>query len=160
MTVGILEGVIDLRRNLACFAARNLKDSLAWTVVHVAALLGQAKLLKYLFENIPGVDINMPDVNGMTPLHWVAAAGRQNMVELLLSMDAVTDVEDNWGRLPADLAAWESRTSILELLTKGDVPVDDYPAQPIVPRRINFVSLRVCDSCGLLFRHADLFLRS
>ena len=153
----VLEGVVDLKRDLNGFATKILQDSLGWTVAHVAALLGQAKLLRYLTESVPGVDVNMADVNGMTPLHWVAAAARPSIVSLLISLGADTDVEDNWGRLPTDLATGESRIDIIKLLKEGDV--GDYPLKSILSHGVNFACWRVCDSCDYVFRHTDLFLR-
>lgn len=155
---------------------KNLNDSLGWTALHIIALLGHSKLLDHIVETHPTLDIDMPDANGMTALHWLAATGRQEMVELFLSLGADSAAEDTWGRTPADIAAGESRMEILKLLSNNDQDEDQEEEETktektkcmnktttdttILSLGVNCASWRVCDSCDYVFRHEDHFLRN
>lgn len=161
-TLKVFEASSQAKPDLASsLIAENLNDSLGWTVVHVIALLGQAKLLDYILETQPTVDIDMPDANGMTALHWLAATGRKEMVELLLSQGADPGAEDCWGRTPADIATGESRIEIIKLFSNEDEEMSDekIKSNTILSLGVNCASWRVCDSCDYVFRHEDHFLR-
>ena len=157
-TIDILECSDKVQVDFTSLHNRDFSDSLGWTVVHVTALLGQAKLLQYILETLSAVIMDIPDANGMTALHWVAGAGRQNIVALLLSLGADPYTEDNWGRVPADIAAGESRVEIIKLLNSGEMGI--YNTRSILSYGVNCASWRVCDSCDYVFRHGDLFLRT
>lgn len=47
-----------------------------------------------------GAATNMRDAENWTPLHYAAAMGNQTVVDLLLSMGADSEIEDNLGRKP------------------------------------------------------------
>lgn len=135
-----------------------LDDSLGWTRVHIAALLGNTVLLRHWDTCQPDFDIDVQDANGMTALHWGCAAGRSYTIELLVSCAADCDAKDKWGRTPVDLVAGEDSARILDRLTQGRVSA--LPNNTILSRGINFPCWRSCDSCDTLFQHGDLFLRT
>lgn len=135
-----------------------LDDSLGWTRVHIAALLGNTVLLRHWDTCLPDFDIDVQDANGMTALHWACAAGRRVTIELLVSCTADCDAKDKWGRTPVDLVAGEDSARVLDRLTRGHVSA--LPDNTILARGINFPCWRSCDSCDTLFQHGDLFLRT
>jgi ankyrin repeat protein len=157
LRVSTREILEDVNYKEEAITVKTLADSLGWTHIHIAALLEKKSVLEQFLSSTAEVDISTPDMNGMTALHWVAAAGRKDMVQFLLSMDADSDVKDRWRRTAADLAAGKSRLSILHLLT-GDKS-DQFPAKTILSNGINCACWRTCDSCDSTFRHMDLFLR-
>lgn len=155
--MAIIGGAADLPKEFLSFVYRNLGDSLQWTIFHVAAMLGQADFLQYIAENFLDANIDMSDLNGMTALHWVAAAGDHEIVNILLRIGANASTEDDWGRRPADIAAGSQRMDVIYALNEGDC--SEFPTHSILSHGINCASWRVCDSCDAVFQHEDLFLR-
>ena len=51
-----------------------------------------------------GVDIDVPDANGRTPLHRATFLGRVEAAEILILLDADTEACDLSGRTPFDIA--------------------------------------------------------
>ena len=142
-----------------CFVSLNATypDVLGWTVVHVAALLGAKKALYRWKDHHDAFSIDVLDSNSMTPLHWSSASGSQDMVKTLLVFGADVDVRDRWGRKPIDLAAGSERMAIIRMLA-GD-GADAFPVETILSHGRNCPCWRTCDSCDVLFKHADIFLR-
>ncbi len=65
-----------------------------------------------------GGDVNYVDRLGGTPLHWAAARGLIDIVELLLSCGAKPDVRDADGETPGDIAKQKKRADIFDLIVK------------------------------------------
>lgn len=63
-----------------------------------------------------GADVNFADKSGGTPLHWAAARGLKDIVELLLSKGADSKQTDEDGELPLDIAKAKGKADIAELL--------------------------------------------
>jgi cytohesin len=63
-----------------------------------------------------GVDPNIQDENGETPLHYAAWEGRLKVVKLLLEHGADPNVQDKDGETPLHLAAWDGHLDVVELL--------------------------------------------
>jgi cytohesin len=74
-------------------AAANYKDFFGWTPLHLAALIGKAKIAKTLIAN--QADVNAQDDIANSPLHWAAFYGREDLVKLLLEHKANIDLEGN-----------------------------------------------------------------
>ncbi|KAK8112577.1 hypothetical protein PG984_013103 [Apiospora sp. TS-2023a] len=92
---------------------------LGWSSVHVAAMLHNTKLLEHwCIDSGPFSDIDVPDANGMTALHWVAATGHLDTVRSLLQLGADAYARDDYGRTPGDVATGEKRLAILDLLER------------------------------------------
>ena len=60
-----------------------------------------------------GADLHAPDGDDETPLHWAAKHGPVEALEFLLSRGARTDLKDNQGKLPIDVADTEEKRTIL-----------------------------------------------
>ncbi len=54
--------------------------------LHISVIIGNCRVTESLIE--AGVDINLPDSQGWTPLHYAAMKGNRVMIELLLSSGA------------------------------------------------------------------------
>ena len=70
-------------------------------VCHVAAQYGQTAFLYYMALRWDA-DIDEPDVDGRTPLHWAAYKGFADTLRLLLVMDA------QWGRADREVSTADS----------------------------------------------------
>ena len=90
-------------------------DFLVGPSMLIAAEAGNTKELISALEYIR--DINFADDHRKeTALHKAAAKGHQDMVQLLLSQGASTEVMNSFNNTPLDLAARNGYTNIMELL--------------------------------------------
>lgn len=80
-------------------------------VCHVAAQYGQTAFLYYMALRWDA-DIDEPDVDGRTPLHWAAYKGFADTLRLLLVMDA------QWGRADREVGS-------AAILSTADTTMDD-----------------------------------
>ena len=71
----------------------SVKDSRGYTICHVAAQYGQTTVLYHLHMKW-GTDVDAPDSDGRTPLHWAAYKGFPETIRLLLVMGADVMAED------------------------------------------------------------------
>jgi len=62
-------------------------------VCHVAAQYGQTAFIYHVALRWDG-DVDEPDVDGRTPLHWAAYKGYADTIRLLLVMDARWSLPD------------------------------------------------------------------
>jgi ankyrin repeat protein len=94
-------------------AALLADNSLGWTGAHLATLLEKYSVMDRLACS--GVDMLATDKNGMSPLHWAAAAGLDKAVEELLKFEVElsTNSKDRWQRTPYDIAFKSSTIQML-----------------------------------------------
>lgn len=64
----------------------NLRNSEGQTMMHIAAMLGYASVVKALI--VHGAYVDIQDVSGYTPLHMAVLSGNRNTSRLLLMADA------------------------------------------------------------------------
>ncbi len=79
------------------------KDNNGITPVHLAAMMNRhTKALKYLAEEVE-VNLNVQDIKGMTPTHYVAGNNAGGL-KVLIENKAKLNVEDINGKTPLDIA--------------------------------------------------------
>lgn len=80
-----------------------------------------------LFLQLPGIDVNKPDNEGNSPLHFAAQAGLSDVVNMLITKcrSLVIDPKNNLGFTPLMKAALQGRTRCAKLLLfAGASPVE------------------------------------
>eukprot|EP00040_Diaphanoeca_grandis_P021553 m.114937 g.114937 ORF g.114937 m.114937 type:complete len:685 (-) comp28384_c1_seq1:197-2251(-) len=87
--------------------------------LHVAATMNQCAIMLYLLLE-QQLSPNITNDIGQTPLHSAALGGHKMACSLLLKHGASTNIPDNSGKLPQDVACGEAR-SVLEASTEDDV---------------------------------------
>ena len=90
--------------------------------IHDAAKAGDLEKAKALLTAHPDL-ISSKDTNGMTPLHFAAHNGSNDMVEFLLANKAEVNARDKYGQTPLHSAARLGHKDVAELLlaNKADV---------------------------------------
>jgi ankyrin repeat protein len=78
-------------------------------------------LLKPPVPSVPNraIDVNAPQVDGMTALHWAAYHDDQEMVELLLRVGAKANAANRYGVTPLSLACTNGNDQIVDLLLQA-----------------------------------------
>jgi ankyrin repeat protein len=88
------------------------------TALHFAARMGSPKLVDLLFQE-PGIDINVKDGDGCTPLHIAAQAGHVNVVERFVEQDPCLinlTSENSNSFTPLDLAIDKGHVAVVKVL--------------------------------------------
>uniref|UniRef100_A0A1I8J392 ANK_REP_REGION domain-containing protein n=1 Tax=Macrostomum lignano TaxID=282301 RepID=A0A1I8J392_9PLAT len=90
------------------------------TVMHIAADVGQVKILRFLHETA-GLPVAPEDNEGDTPAHAAAMAGQTDVLKYLQEVDpSLLTARDYLGRTPAHFAAQGGSVEALELLLDTD----------------------------------------
>lgn len=83
--------------------------------LHAAIALGDSpETIALLLE--AGADVNATQAGGFTPLHQAAAAGKQQVIALLLQNGARRDARCDQGKLPVDYARERNHAAVAEML--------------------------------------------
>lgn len=93
-------------------------DSKGYSVCHVAAQYGQTSSI-YLLYMKWGIDTNLPDNDGRTPLHWACYKGFRDLVKLLIVMGADVMKMDAEDCTPLHWAAIKGHTDASMALLQG-----------------------------------------
>ena len=76
--------------------------------------LNDSSIVRLLLDH--GADPNIPERDGLTPLHQASQKGRIEIARVLLERGASIEVEDKWGRTPSNVASGEQHDEIINLL--------------------------------------------
>lgn len=92
------------------------------TLLHLAALMGFATLVKFLVEH--RVDLDARDRNGFTPLHFVALSRSTECAKILLQAGADREVVNSFGKTPEEIASDGFFDDLLDFAPESD-PEDE-----------------------------------
>lgn len=93
-------------------------DSKGYSLCHVAAQYGQTEILYHAFMKY-NMDVDSPDVDGRTPLHWAAYKGHKDTVKLLIMTGADVMRVDTEGCSPLHWASIKGHTEACMALLQG-----------------------------------------
>ena len=89
------------------------------TGLHIAARFGHGDLLDF-FLAVPGVEVNIKDLEGNTPLMVASAHGNENIVKKLLVVDGLDlNCQNNEDRTALHLAARNNNSGCVKFLRKA-----------------------------------------
>jgi ankyrin repeat protein len=93
-------------------------DSKGYSMCHVAAQYGQTEMLYHAFMKY-NMELDAPDVDGRTPLHWAAYKGHRDSVKLLIMTGADVMRVDKEECSPLHWAAIKGNTESCMALLQG-----------------------------------------
>ena len=83
--------------------------------IHDAIMNGNIDEVQWQLD--AGVDVNEESSKGLTPLHYAASAGHNDIVELLIECGANVNATDSGkGATPLDYAHWRDHEEVIETL--------------------------------------------
>ena len=122
--------------------------------LHQACRQGQASLLPSLLAE-PDQDVNAPNADGQTPLHYAAWEGHVEVLQLLTDAEADVNATNRLGQTPLHLAAWYGKDSAVEwlLANKAEVNATDGGGETALHHaarnsRASTVSLLLSSGCS------------
>jgi ankyrin repeat protein len=95
----------------------NLADRRGFAPVHIAVARNEVKLVQRLLDHDAAINVRTYG-DGKTPLMIAAAAGFEEMVEILLSRGADPSIVDSAGKSPLERAAECHRSAVVKILKK------------------------------------------
>ncbi len=98
-------------------AAPLLADGSSAMTVADAAKQGNEQALRSLIEQ--GADVNAPQADGSTALHWAAYANNQAMAELLIKAGADAGAANRYGVVPLMLAATNGNAAMVKVFLEA-----------------------------------------
>ncbi|KAG0629567.1 hypothetical protein M758_1G113200 [Ceratodon purpureus] len=102
-------------------------DSHGYRTSHVAAQYGHTALLYHIVTKW-GAEVDPPDHDGRSPLHWASYKGFADSIRLLLFMDACLDRPDKEGCTPLHWAAIRGNLEACTVLVQAGT-LDDLMAK-------------------------------
>ncbi|XP_066506402.1 ankyrin repeat domain-containing protein 55 [Hoplias malabaricus] len=94
----------------------NYDDENGKTCVHIAAAAGFSDII-YELARVPETNLQALDVDERTPLHWAAAAGKEECVQALLQLGVEPSPRDINENTPLTYAMYCGHTACIKLLS-------------------------------------------
>jgi hypothetical protein len=112
-------GYLDIVEALLSYkSSSTIRDKYGRNSLHCAAMGGHSRLVMYLLEKVPGVNVDDKDAIGRTPLLWAARSGDVDLFKLLAGrQDVLRGRNDNIGSTCLSLAAAENQVNILQTIS-------------------------------------------
>ena len=107
---------------VAVFAVTAALATAADSRVALAAKSGDAAAVRTLIQQ--RADVNAPEVDGTTALHWAARSGDADLVNALLRAGAKAGTANRYGMTPLLLAASNGYAAIVDALLKAGAKAD------------------------------------
>ncbi|EJD76142.1 hypothetical protein LOAG_16844 [Loa loa] len=90
-------------------------DDMGWTPLMIACSAGRLEVVRYLIT-LPLVNVNTPNNNKQTALHYAASKNRPQITTILLKNGANVNAQDNYQATPLHRAASQGHEKIVPIL--------------------------------------------
>ena len=101
----------------------NAADENGYSLIHAAARIGDADMIKTLIE--AGVDVDLvSEDRGFTPLIYAAEEGRPDAIEALIEAGADVNKPDKFGNTAVSTAALNGENEAIEVLSKAGADIN------------------------------------
>ncbi|AFZ10868.1 Ankyrin (plasmid) [Oscillatoria nigro-viridis PCC 7112] len=101
---------------ISCGASSSLKG------IHMAACDGDIDTVRLHLDQ--GIDVNIRDEFGKTPLYWAADRGKKNVVEMLIANGADVNIKNKYEQTPLNAAAIRGAKTITEILVANGAAME------------------------------------
>lgn len=88
---------------------------------HFAAAMGRKEIVELLLKS--GVDVNITEWSGRTPLHWAAQEGQCEIAELLIKNGANVNIQEE-GQTPLYIASGEGHFDLVKILLEHGADIE------------------------------------
>lgn len=95
------------------------------TIVHASILSNNEQLVRYVLNDL-GIDPNICNIYGMSPLHVATMSGFKDMVEILLEHDVMIDLHDTSRRTPLIIASQNNDIDICRMLVENSASLRSF----------------------------------
>lgn len=113
----------------------NRRDARGRAALHLA-VSGEGRLETVLFLlGVPGVDVNVTDARGTTPLHWAAVCNRPDMCKVLVAKGAAIMFRDSNNMTAMHYATQKGFDECATVLQKLAAPPPGARTGNVVDRR-------------------------
>ena len=109
----------------------DIKKSGEWSVFSYALYSGSIETIDLLISR--GIDVNMKDSYGTTPLQDAAKNGKKEVVEFLLSKGADINAESKESRSVLHYAVWGGSIEIMDLFISGGIDINIKDSHGVTP---------------------------
>ncbi|RDD38698.1 Ankyrin repeat, PH and SEC7 domain containing protein secG [Trichoplax sp. H2] len=101
------------------------------SILHRAVQCGQEQVVMFCLNE--GVETNVCDKKGLTPLHIAAINGNDSISRILLTKRSTIDARDNYDRTPLHHAASLNRLNIAEVLINAGAGINISDSKQTTP---------------------------
>ena len=125
----------QIQNDMSDKLASTIKDDPSWvkwadygtdtSLLHFAVAMDATKCVRLLVSS--GIDVNVPEETGMTPLHVAAALGNREMIKTLLKLKADASIKDMYECTAADLWFECGHDTYLGGMFKFPIPKGIFP---------------------------------
>ena len=99
-------------------------DDAGWTPFHIACAVGNLNIIQQLYNRDMKPDLDLPTLQGVTPLHLAVAKKHLEVCKFLLDNGASVRVKDKKLQLPLHRAASVGSMALVDMLCTKKSPVN------------------------------------
>lgn len=99
-------------------------DDAGWTPFHIACAVGNLNIIQQLYNRDMKPDLDLPTLQGVTPLHLAVAKKHLEVCKFLLDNGASVRVKDKKLQLPLHRAASVGSMALVDMLCAKKSPVN------------------------------------
>jgi ankyrin repeat protein len=102
------------------------EDSYGVTLLHRLASEGKVDFMKSLIPRLVETSrcLSQTDLSGLTPLHFAAGCGKEEVVRLLITQGANANDRDHHGNTPIHLAAVTGKSAVFSTLVNAGAAIN------------------------------------
>lgn len=150
----IHSAVFCIKVNSKVFSPPGWNHEIYRGTIHSAAFFGDLDLMRYHVQRLNGDSVDIPDDNGMHPIHWAALKGHLEICEILIENHTNIDQLNDGLNSPLMIAASQGHDQIVSRLLELGA---DLNVRNIKDRDALYMAVLYADSSSSLFNILQAF---